>query len=396
MAQRAVASDPPSFIRQQGDRVTLNTFDSENAYRGAPKKVLIVDDSRTIRAWLRATLSADPRLEIVGEAEDAVAARDFLRANKADVLTLDIEMPGMSGLEFLTRLMKARPMPVVMMSSLTSAGSDAAIQALSRGAVDCMVKPNGSYGREVTDDICERVFHAACTTASRLRVPSPPTGAAPVRPQTPNSVPLRGCRRKTIFLIGASTGGVSAIESVLPMLDPGGPPVVIVQHMPGNFLVSFSQRLGRHLPQNVCLAEEGMRLERGDIVLAPGNGQHTEIRRKNDAWVCHFVPNDPPALHCPAVDTLFKSAASEAKHVTAAILTGLGKDGAEGLRQLSDGGARTFGQDEDTCVVYGMPRAAKALGAVGRELPLDRIGNAMREAVERKSKDASAGAGAIR
>ncbi|WP_298835781.1 chemotaxis-specific protein-glutamate methyltransferase CheB [uncultured Roseobacter sp.] len=364
--------------------MALSSYDSESTWRGAPKKVLIVDDSRTIRAWLRATLAADPRLEIVGEAEDAVAARDFLRASHADVLTLDIEMPGMSGLEFLTRLMKARPMPVVMMSSLTSAGSDAAIQALSRGAVDCMVKPSGAYGRELTDDICERVFQAACTTASRLRVQSSPLAATPAAKVSADTTPFRGCRRKTIFLIGASTGGVAALESVLPMLDPGGPPVVIVQHMPGNFLVSFSQRLDRHLKQNVCLAEEGMRLERGDIVLAPGAGQHTAIRRRNDAWVCHFEPNDPPALHCPAVDVLFQSAVSEARHVSAAILTGLGKDGAEGLRQLSEGGARTFGQNEDTCVVYGMPRAAKALGAVGRELPLDRIGTAMRESPQKK------------
>ncbi|WP_300030382.1 chemotaxis-specific protein-glutamate methyltransferase CheB [uncultured Roseobacter sp.] len=354
---------------------------SESAFHGPRKRVLIVDDSRTIRAWLRATLEADSRLEIVGEAEDAVAARDFLRAQPADVLTLDIEMPGMSGLEFLTRLMKARPMPVVMMSSLTSAGSDAAIQALSRGAVDCMVKPNGAYGREVTDDICERVYQAACTTTSRLRVPQGALQSAVQRPGDTDSQPYAGCRRKNIFLIGASTGGVAALESVLPMLDPGGPPVVIVQHMPGNFLVSFSERLGRYLKQNVCLATEGMILRRGDIVLAPGQGQHTEIRRTRDAWTCTFKPNDPPALHCPAVDILFKSAVSEAKHVTAAILTGLGKDGAEGLLQLSDGGARTFGQNEDTCVVYGMPRAAKAMGAVQRELSLDRIGHAMRDSI---------------
>jgi two-component system chemotaxis response regulator CheB len=338
-----------------------------------------------MRSWLRSVLSADARLVVVGDAGDAVEARDFIRANEVDVLTLDIEMPGMSGLEFLQRLMRARPMPVVMMSSLTTAGSDAAIQALSRGAIDCMVKPSGGYDPSVAEDICERVFHAACTRASTLTsrvqpaVPQQPVPAAP-RPTAP-------CRRGAILLIGASPGGVAALESVLPMLDPNGPPVVIVQHMPGNFLVSFTDRLNRQLPQNVKLAEEGMKLARGDVVLAPGQGQHTEVSRRDGEWKCRFVPNDPPALHCPAVDPLFKSAVTEAKHVSAALLTGLGRDGAEGLKLLSDAGATTFGQDEATCVVYGMPRAAKALGAVQTELPLDKIGAAIRRSHVRMPQD---------
>lgn len=360
-------------------------------HRGSPKRVLIVDDSRVMRAWLRGVLSDDPRLQIVGEAEDAVAARDFLRAHGADVLTLDIEMPGMSGLEFLTRLMRARPMPVVMMSSLTSAGSDAAVQALSRGAIDCMAKPSSGFTDELKADICERVFQASCTRPMQTRTPD---AAVPPRPQPAVShsseygTRLKPCRRGSLFVIGASTGGVAALETVLSMLDPQGPPVMIVQHMPGNFLISFTERLNRQLQQTVKLAHEGMTLNRGDIVLAPGEGQHTELRKRNGAWVCHHSANDPPALHCPSVDTMFLSVVEHAKDITASILTGLGKDGANGLLQLANGGARTFGQDEETCVVYGMPRAAKAIGAVQRELPLESIGPAMRAGKKQSFADA--------
>ncbi len=352
--------------------------------RDAPKKVLIVDDSRVMRSWLRAVLSADQRLNVVGEACDAVEARDYLKAHTADVLTLDIEMPGMSGLDFLTRLMRARPMPVVMMSSLTAAGSDAAIQALSRGAIDCMVKPSSAYGDELTQDICERVYHAACTRPSQLQMRLKSNAGSTVPQQAEAAAPPaygvgEPCRRGAIILLGASTGGVAALETVLPMLHPDGPPVVVVQHMPGNFLCSFSERLNRQLRQNVYLAQENRVLDRGDIVLAPGNGTHTELRRKDGRWYFQFVPNDPPALHCPSVDVLFSSAVAEAKNVSAALLTGLGRDGAEGLLKLSKAGAKTFGQDEETCVVYGMPRAAKALGAVQEEVALERIGPALRD-----------------
>ncbi|MEM6887328.1 MAG: chemotaxis-specific protein-glutamate methyltransferase CheB [Pseudomonadota bacterium] len=354
------------------------------------KRILIVDDSRVMRSWLRSVLSADPRLQVVGEAGNAIEARDFLKAQQADVLTLDIEMPGMSGLDFLTRLMRARPMPVVMMSSLTMAGSDAAVQALSRGAIDCMVKPSDGYDPTIASDICERVYHASCTRATTLmsRVAQAPVAQPVVADPAKPPIPRVPCRQGAIILIGASTGGVAALETVLPDLDPGGPPVVIVQHMPGNFLVSFAERLNRQLPQNVTLAQNGMVLSRGDVVLAPGEGQHTEVRRRDGEWSCRFTANEPPALHCPAVDKLFKSAVSQAKFVTAVLLTGLGRDGAEGLHELHQASAMSIGQDEHSCVVYGMPRAAKALGAVELELPLDRIGQAVRSGRSRAAKHA--------
>jgi two-component system chemotaxis response regulator CheB len=306
------------------------------------------------------------------------AARDFIRANAVDVVTLDIEMPGMSGLEFLIRLMRARPTPVVILSSLTSEGSDAAIQALASGAVDCMVKPTTGHDQQFARDICERVYQAACTRPARLltsglSTPRANAGRPPAMPQR-----LGACRRGALILMRSSTGGVAALETVLPDLDPHGPPVVILQHMSGNFLKSFAERLNRQLPQRVMLAEDGMTLHRGDVVLAPGNGKHTEVVRTAEGWHCRFAKNETALVHSPSVDRLFHSAVSEAANVSAAVLTGLGKDGADGLLQLAKAGAATFGQDEETSVVYGMPRAAIAIGGVKMQLPIDRIGPALR------------------
>lgn len=343
------------------------------------KRVLIVDDSRVIRSWLRTILASDRRLDIVGEASDAVEARDFLRTHAADVLTLDIEMPGMSGLEFLTRLMRARPMPVVMLSSLTSKGSEAAVQALSRGAIDCILKPTDGFDQNLSRDICERVYQAACTRPTQMtsRLQDMVGAGGPVKKKA--ALGGMACRRGSLVLIGASTGGVSALEAVLPELDPVGAPVVIVQHMPGNFLESFAERLQRYLPHNVQLAEENRVLCRGDVILAPGRGQHTHVRRGASGWTCVFQDDVDNSLHCPSVDALFVSAVPEAKNVTAAILTGLGKDGAKGMIKLREAGAKTLGQDEHTSVVYGMPRAAHSLGGVERQLPIDQIGSAIRK-----------------
>jgi two-component system chemotaxis response regulator CheB len=178
---------------------------------------------------------------------------------------------------------------------------------------------------------------------------------------------------------------VGALETVLPQLDPNGAPVVIVQHMPGNFLKSFTDRLQRQLPQNVTLAEEGIPLRRGDVVLAPGAGRHTEVVKREGGWYCRFVDDTDDSLHCPSVDRLFLSAVADAKRVTAAILTGLGRDGAQGMLKLREAGAVTIGQDEETSVVYGMPRAAHALGAVQHQYPIDRLGAAMRNSSSRHS-----------
>lgn len=362
--------------------MTLQDDTSDGVSAEAAKKVLIVDDSRVMRAWLRTVLAFDERVELAGEASNAVEARDFLMANEVDVITLDIEMPGMSGLEFLARLMRSRPMPVVMLSSLTSKGSDAAIQALSRGAIDCILKPTDGFDQRLSRDICDRVVQAACTKSMHL-VDQGPIGRRPVQQKVRQSA--TACHSGNLILIGSSTGGVGALETVLPALDPQGPPVVIVQHMPGNFLESFADRLQRELPQNVSIAQEGVPLKNGDVVLAPGRDQHTEVLRRPDGWHCKFTDDIENDLHCPAVNRLFHSAVPEAKKISAAILTGLGKDGAQGLLQLSRAGAATFGQDETTSVVYGMPRAAFEIGAVQHQLPVERIGRALRESFKRSS-----------
>ena len=344
-----------------------------NALR-KPKSVLIVDDSRSMRAWLRVVLEGDARLCVIGEASSAVEARDLVKSQNVDVMTLDVTMPGMDGIEFLRRLMRARPMPVVMMSSLTSSGSDAAIQALSIGAIDCMVKPTQAFGAELTNDICDRVYQAACTRPqhrAKAKVGREITGG--------------GHQRGALIVIGASTGGVSAIETVLPDLDPAGPPVAIVQHMPHNFLESFAARLNRTLDQNVMLAREGLALSSGDIVLAPSIDMHTALRMRGDVWMCHHVPNTVNALHCPAVDVLFSSAVMGGAKVSAAILTGIGRDGAAGLGELAGAGAHTIGQDAGSCVVYGMPRAAFEGGAVKEQLSIEKIGTALRKSRARIS-----------
>ena len=341
------------------------------------KKVVIVDDSRTIRGWLRVVLEQDHRLEVVGEADSAFSARQVIKDTDPDVITLDIEMPRMSGLEFLEKLMQLRPMPVVMISGATQSNSEATINALTLGAVDCILKPTTATDAAASRDITRRVFSAACSSVQFSTKPV----VAPS--QTPSRM---AADRMPLILIGASTGGVAALERVLADLHHDGPPVVIVQHMPGAFLVSFSQLLNRNLAQDVKIARSDEPLQAGQIRLAPALGQHTELQRSGPIWSCGFVPDIKNALHCPSVDTLFTSAVAFAPDIIGVILTGLGRDGANGLLRLHQNGAQTLGQDRDSSVVYGMPRAAWELGAVDQQLPLDQIGSAVNRAVSRHAK----------
>lgn len=331
-----------------------------------PRRVVIVDDSRTMRLWLRHVLTQDPRLTVVGEAEDANAARRVIRETSPDVVTLDVEMPGMSGLEFLDRLMRLRPMPVVMISSTTQKGSDAAIKALSLGAVDCLVKPESTLDTDAQRHIARHVFSAAL---SRVRTP-----AQPAQPRVAQTVPA-GRNDGTLVLIGASTGGVAALQTVLGALDPAGPPVMIVQHMPASYLESFVKMLNDTLPQTVKLVKPGEVLAPGEIGFAPAlERRHSGVHARSRRWSVHEIAAQPEDLYVPCVDALFHSAVDHAADTIAVILTGLGNDGAEGMRALHAAGARTIAQDEASCVVYGMPRAAKKLGGVEVELPLGKIG----------------------
>lgn len=348
-------------------------FGGRMLHRSKRKRVVIVDDSRSIRRWLRGVFEEDPRLIVVGEASCALTARQVIRDTDPNVVTLDIDMPGMNGLEFLVKLMTLRPMPVVMISATTHQNSEATITALTAGAIDCIVKPTIVPGPKGRRDMCRRVFSAAC---SKVITPPGITGRLPA-----SSLPIGGDHQMPLVLIGASTGGVNAIEHVLAGLDADGPPVVIVQHMPGAFLVSFSQLLNRNLAQNVGIARAGEVLHPGQVRLAPAQGRHTEILCKDRQWICRFSKQDDLSRHCPSVDVLFKSAAQYGRDIIAVILTGLGRDGAEGLLQLHAGGARTIGQDQQSCVIYGMPRAAFELGAVDLQLPPEKIGGAVNRAI---------------
>ncbi len=374
-ANTLILSDHSTHIAWHRSAARLPVAEGE-AVTSAPfrnvKKVLIVDDSRTLRAWLRTVLESDPNLEVVGEAADAFEASRLVKTLRPDVLTLDVEMPHLDGLQFLEFLMERKPMPVVMFSSTTDFGSEAAIRALSLGAVDSIPKPTAMASPKDCRTIARRVFAAASSTVQ-----------PPSRKHPGNTSGMAGTHiddEMPVILIGASTGGVAALEAILSRLDIDGPPVVIVQHMPGHFLVSFSRLLNRKLVRDVGLANDGMQLTRGDIRLAPVLGQHTEILRRSGSWEIKLRDDVEKTLHCPSVDVLFSSAVKHGSNVIAALLTGLGRDGADGIRLLRQAGAHTIGQDQATCVIYGMPRVAKELGGICRELPLDQIGEALNAA----------------
>jgi len=350
----------------------LEPTELQPAMRRPAKRVVIVDDSRSIRSWLRHVLQQDKRLEVVGEAGDAETARKVIKETQPDVLTLDVQMPGMSGLVFLERLMTLHPMPVVMVSASTSSGSDTAIQALSLGAVDCIVKQGQSVSKLSAKDIARRVYSAACSQYQPLLKRSALQPVAPLEAEEKDGA---------IVLIGASTGGVTALETVLATMATDGPPTVIVQHMPATFLISFAKLLDRKLPHDVGLVDDRVPLRRGQVRLAPEVGRQTELVRRNGLWQGHLRDDAERGAHCPSVDALFCSAAPYGHDVIAAILTGLGRDGTEGMRLLHRSGAHTIGQDADSSVVYGMPKAAWEAGALVEQLPIENIGEAINRAV---------------
>ncbi|GKY87702.1 protein-glutamate methylesterase/protein-glutamine glutaminase [Sinisalibacter aestuarii] len=326
-----------------------------------PVRVLIVDDSATMRQLIRAGLATDPRIRVIGEAGSARAARDAVKALTPDVMTLDVEMPGMDGIEFLDRLMRARPMPVVMFSSLTAEGSRAALRALSLGAVECLEKPRFAEAGETFARLADTLVAAA---AARVG------GAG--RGQAPATAALHpGWRWNGKWvLIGASTGGVEALEAVLRSYPENGPPTLITQHMPAAFLVSFAARLDSTLRPRVRLAAEGDRPRQGEIYIAPGDAHLT---LNADGETLHLTTGPKRSGHRPSVDEMFAAFRPLAERIVAVILTGMGRDGAAEMKRLRDAGATCIGQDEASAVVFGMPRVAQELGAVETVLPLDAI-----------------------
>ena len=325
-------------------------------------RALVVDDSRTMRAAISRVLNADADIEVVGTAECANSARELIKLLDPDVVTLDVEMPGMDGLDFLERLMRLRPTPVVMLSTLTGRGADASIQALSLGAFDCVDKAVlGTPGETRLPQLVK--------TAARYR-PRPPL---PVAPASAAPADYRA-RANSMIAIGSSTGGVEALIALLRDFPATCPATVIVQHMPESFTQSFADRLDRLSAPTVTLARPGAVLSAGQVYLAPGGLRHLEIGGSGGKRHCRLIEGDRVNGHRPSVDRLFASVAHVAgADATGAILTGMGNDGEKGLKTMRDIGSTTFGQDEASCVVYGMPAEAKALGALTEQLPLSRI-----------------------
>lgn len=333
-----------------------------------PVRVLIVDDSATMRRLIAATLGRDPGLDVIGQAGDAHEARQAIKALNPDVVTLDVEMPDMSGLDFLEKLMRLRPTPVVMVSSTTTSGADATIRALELGAVDCVPKPTPADPHSF-DELPAKV-KAAALVPVRQGLPRLAPGSEPPRPPF---APYRGDAR-TVVAIGASTGGVEALVAILSDFPEHCPPTVVVQHMPAQFTASCARRLDRLCPPRVGEAVDGAPLVPGRVYLAPGGVAHLEVLGSGELR-CRLRAGDPVSGHRPSVDVLFASVAQAAgARAVGVILTGMGRDGAAGLLALRRTGARTLGQDAATSVVYGMPRAAFELGAVEEQLPLAGIG----------------------
>ncbi len=329
---------------------------------GPPVRVLIVDDSASMRRLIRLGLDSDDRIEIVAEAASAQEARMAIKQHAPDVITLDIEMPGMDGLEFLERIMRARPMPVIMISSMTSAGSQAALRALALGAVDCVEKPRFGMARQTFGDLREKIVIAA---SARVRGEQ----QARARPAAPE--PLAGDWNGKRILIGASTGGVEAIETVLASFPADCPPTLITQHMPAPFLAGFAARLGGLVAPQVQLARTGDRLRRGHVFIAPGGATHLAIDPGGETL--RLLAGPKRTGHRPSVDVLFESAIGDAGRTIAVLLTGMGRDGAEQMKALRQAGAQCIAQDRASSVVYGMPRVACELGAAEAALPLEKI-----------------------
>ena len=346
-------------------------------------RVLVVDDSALVRQMMIEILSNDPELEVVGAVADPYAAWDKIQRVNPDVITLDVEMPRMDGLTFLEKLMRSHPMPVVMVSSLTERGCEATLRALELGALDFVTKPRIDVARGTADLAGEIVAKVKTAGAAKLRAKPPRPVQSAVPPSAPRRVMFQGTHK--IVAIGASTGGTEALRELLCALPPDAPGIVVVQHMPEKFTRAFADRLNSLSRIRISEAQDGDRVLPGHALIAPGN-YHMELLRSGADYRVQIFTSEPVNRHRPSVDVLFHSCARAAgPNAIGVILTGMGDDGARGLLAMRSAGSTTVAQDEATCVVFGMPREAIALGAAAFVDPLPHIATRVLQANAAKS-----------
>lgn len=339
-------------------------------------KVLIVDDSAVVRQTMEEILSSDPMIEIMATAGDPLIAMEKMRDELPDVMTLDVEMPRMDGITFLKQLMSEHPLPVVMCSSVTQEGSEATLRALEYGAVDIITKPKmgvKQFLEEAKMRICDAVKAAAM---AKIRKPS---ATGEIRPVAPPVSPVRDMapHPDRIVVVGASTGGTEALRIFLEAMPAKAPGIVIVQHMPEHFTGALARRLNESCKVTVREAQDGEAVLPGTALIAPGN-LHTMLKRDGSRYLLEVKEGPLVCRHRPSVDVLFRSAARHAgKNAIGVIMTGMGDDGAKGMLEMKQAGAYNLAQDEETCVVFGMPKEAIGLGAVDKVLPLTHLASAV-------------------
>ena len=334
-------------------------------------KVLIIDDSALVRQVLTSIFTSSENIQVVGVARDAIDAREKIKKLNPDVLTLDVEMPKMDGVTFLKNLMRLRPMPVVMISTLTEAGADVTLEALEVGAVDFVSKPRADVKgalHKYSELIIEKVEMASRATVKEYKRSS---GALK---NTKDTTAYKFNDQVKIIAIGASTGGTEAIKEILQYMPENSPAIVVAQHIPGAFSRSFTERMNGISSMNVCEPKDGQIIESGNVYISPGD-RHLQVERRGNSYVCHLDDGSEVNRHKPSVDVLFRSVATSAgQNAMGVILTGMGSDGALGLLEMKESGSYTVSQDEASSIVWGMPGSAVKLGAVKKQLNLDKIG----------------------
>ena len=352
-------------------------------------RVLIVDDSVMVRKILSDLLGQDPSIEVVGTASDGAFALHKVKTLQPDVVTLDVEMPKKSGLELLPELMAAHPVPVIMVSGVTEKGAKSTIKALELGAVDFVTKPGGGAAQNIQEIAAEltrkikAVVKAGAKTRTITRSPFTPPPRVTLPPLPAGRVRTGG--GGTVIGLGASTGGTEALREVLVALPPQMPPIVVVQHMPPGFTSAFANRLDGLAALNIKEAQNNDLLEPGKALIAPGHS-HLVIKQRGNQYVAQLDQSDPVMRHRPSVDVLFHSLAREVgRNCIAVIMTGMGADGARGMSQIRQTGGKTIAQDEQSCVVFGMPKEAIDLGGAAEILPLNKIAGRLVEMVHRGS-----------